>query len=83
MSLRKTKIVSVIHGLEYKVNRQYFKRPIHNLIHPLVLWYVIKFSDRVIAPSNATKTAILETKWPLINSTKIDVAIIVFPVPIS
>lgn len=57
----KVKVVSMIHGLEYKTNKQYINSPIKALIHPLIISWVLKFSSKVITPSNATKDAILKS----------------------
>ena len=54
------KIVSMIHGLEYKTNKQYSNSPIKGLIHPLILAGVLRLSNKVVVPSNATKDAILK-----------------------
>ncbi len=57
----KVKVVSMIHGLEYKTNKQYINSPIMALIHPLIISWVLKFSKKIITPSNATKDAILKS----------------------
>lgn len=57
----KVKVVSMIHGLEYKTNKQYINSPIKALIHPLIISWVLKFSNKVITPSKATKDAILKS----------------------
>ncbi|PIR42372.1 hypothetical protein COV25_03520 [candidate division WWE3 bacterium CG10_big_fil_rev_8_21_14_0_10_35_32] len=67
----KLKIVSMIHGLEYKTNRQYINSPIKAFIHPLILSGVLKFSQIIITPSQATKDAILKSFS--IDSQKIQV----------
>lgn len=54
-----TKVVSMIHGLEYKYIPEYknwFKRA----FQVLSLWYAIKFSKKIITPSNATKNALIK-----------------------
>jgi glycosyltransferase involved in cell wall biosynthesis len=69
----KTKFVSMIHGLEYKINRQFYKNPAKFFLHPFLLWYVLIFSKIIIVPSKATKDAILAKKWPFLKKQKIRV----------
>ncbi len=69
----KIKMVSMIHGLEYKINQQYSGDLLRGIIHPMVLWWVIAFSKIVIAPSQATKEAILKLRWPLATEDKIKI----------
>ncbi|MFC1722138.1 glycosyltransferase family 4 protein [Patescibacteria group bacterium] len=71
INLRKTKIISMIHGMEYKINNQFHNNPIKKLIHPLILWWVLTFSNAIVVPSSATKKAILKIKWPFFNKNKI------------
>lgn len=70
---KKTKFVSMIHGLEYKTNRQFYKSPLRFLIHPLVLWHTLVFSKVIIVPSIATKEAITSKSWPFLRAQKIRV----------
>jgi len=69
----KTMFVSMIHGLEYRVNKQLKKLSFRFIVHPFILWWVIKFSGFTIVPSKAVKNAILSLKWPLIKADKIRV----------
>lgn len=62
--------VGMIHGLEYKYSAGYQ--------HPLKKWLISKpeqfvctFSDIVIVPSIATKSAIMVHKWPRVRENKI------------
>lgn len=57
----KLKIVSMIHGLEYKTNKQYINSPLKGVIHPLILAMVLKFSTKIVTPSIATKDSILKS----------------------
>jgi len=66
---RKIKFVSVIHGLEFKANKDSRVNFIKKTIHPWILWFTIKFSKTVIVPSQATKDAILKT-WKDINKDR-------------
>lgn len=70
---RKTKLVSMIHGLEFKINKQFFKNPIKGIIHPLVLWWVLRFSEKIIVPSKHTLNSIENKKWPFIDLDKMTV----------
>lgn len=58
----KTKFVSMIHGLEYKFTEGY-KNPINRLKIERPIKYAAKFSDKIIAPSKATKEEILKRSW--------------------
>ncbi|MBP7927693.1 glycosyltransferase family 4 protein, partial [Patescibacteria group bacterium] len=69
----KTKIVVMIHGLEYKINKQYAYKPIHQLIHPIVLWWTMKFAHKIVVPSLATKEAITGLGWPGIDFSRLTV----------
>jgi len=68
---KKTIFVSMIHGLEYKVNQQLKKLSFKFIVHPFILWWVMKFSRVTIVPSKAVKDAILSLKWPLITADEI------------
>ena len=69
----KTKIISMIHGLEYKINKQYEKNSFKYLLHPTILWWVLTFSKVIVVPSVATKNAIVNSNFLLFNSKKIRV----------
>ncbi len=59
---KKIKTVAVIHGLEYKTNKEQiplWKKPLLGLPEKLVS----KYADCLIAPSATTKTAIENTHW--------------------
>lgn len=66
-----TKIVSMIHGIEYDQNKNL--KGLNKIIHPLILWWVIKFSNRLIVPSKATFESIKSLNWPFINTNKIHI----------
>jgi len=68
---KKTKFVSMIHGLEYKINKQFYKEPIRLLVHPFILWWVLFCSKIIVVPSKATKQAITSKNWPFFNQEKI------------
>ena len=70
---KKTKFVSMIHGLEYKVNKQFKTSPIKLFIHPIILWWVLAFSKLIIVPSKSTKDSIESKKWLFVNNNKIRV----------
>ena len=57
----KTKYVGMIHGLEFNFNTDRY--PFGGILKGKHEWYVSKFSDALIVPSNATKNAILKTNW--------------------
>ncbi len=65
----KIKTVGMIHGLEYTYSAEY-KNPIRKILVGKPEWYVCKFADAVIVPSEATKNAILARKWK-VNPRKI------------
>lgn len=69
----KFKAVSMIHGLEYKSNQIYKNKPLHLILHPLVLLWVTLTSKHIIVPSAATKDELLK-RWRLfIKEKKISV----------
>ncbi len=70
---RKTKFVSMIHGLEYKVNKQFETSPFKLLIHPIILWWVLAFSKIIIVPSKATRDAIVSKNWLFVDKDRIRV----------
>lgn len=65
-----TKVIAMIHGLEYKKNKQYDKAPHLLLLHPLLLWVLFTRSKFVVTPSEATKSELIKT-LPFINTEKI------------
>jgi len=69
----KTVFVSMVHGLEYKVNRNLKKFSFKYLVHPLILWRVMRFSKLVIVPSVSVKKAISNLSWPFIDQEKVRV----------
>lgn len=68
---KKTKIISMLHGLEYIRNQQNQGNMLKKFIHPLILWYVCVFSHKLVVPSSATKHAILSRRWPFVDIRKI------------
>lgn len=68
---KKTKFVSMIHGLEYKANKQFKSSPIKLFIHPIILWWVLVFSRLVIVPSKSTRDAIVFKNWLFVDENKI------------
>jgi glycosyltransferase involved in cell wall biosynthesis len=65
------KTVAMIHGLEYRFSKEY-KNPIKRLFIGKPEWYVAKYSDAVIVPSEFSKNQILNS-WPSISEGKITV----------
>ncbi|MFC1621885.1 glycosyltransferase family 4 protein [Patescibacteria group bacterium] len=55
------KMISMIHGLEHKVNKEFKGKPIRRLLHPFIIFWVCLFSRKIIVPSQATKDAISKT----------------------
>jgi glycosyltransferase involved in cell wall biosynthesis len=72
LALPKVKMVSMIHGLEFRTNQEKLKFP-KNLFAGKLEWMVCRFSHKIVVPSMATKQAILNTKWKLRNP---DIAVI-------
>ena len=71
----RTKIVSMIHGLEY-VYADLYHRPLRKVLAGLPEKLVCRFSDKIVAPSEFTKEAILSKVadgWKLKNP---DIAVI-------
>jgi glycosyltransferase involved in cell wall biosynthesis len=66
-----TKFVAMIHGLEYKYSKGY-KNPINRFKIERPIKYTVKYSDRIITPSHATKNEILKKKWDF-KEDKVDV----------
>jgi glycosyltransferase involved in cell wall biosynthesis len=64
--------VGMIHGLEYTFSEEY-KNPLKKFLIGKPEWFVCAFSDAIITPSEATKEAILQKKWPLVNEKKIKI----------
>jgi len=64
----RTKYVAMIHGLEYKSNKIYSGVSMKGLLHPFILKYVTSVSDKIIVPSEFTKTALVNSK--LVNNIK-------------
>lgn len=56
----RTKYVSMIHGLEYISNKQFFNKPLNRIIHPIVLLHTIIRSKVLIVPSLATKDILFQ-----------------------
>jgi len=54
------KFVTMIHGLEYKKNKDLNKKFGKKLLHPFVLKFTTKQSDKLIVPSKATKNALIK-----------------------
>ena len=67
VALSRVKTVSMIHGLEFLTNQEKPKFP-KNLTLGLPEKLTCKFSNVIVTPSNATKEAILNTKWNLRNA---------------
>lgn len=65
----KTKIVGMIHGLEFRFNT--YKSFVSRLLKGRHEWYVAKFSDTLIIPSEATKNEIIKMKWDVSESKMI------------
>ncbi|NMB91500.1 glycosyltransferase family 4 protein [candidate division WWE3 bacterium] len=59
---RKTKFVTMIHGLEYRFTSGY-NNPLLRLKIDRPIKYAIKHSDKIIVPTKATKDEILRRKW--------------------
>lgn len=58
----KTKFVTMIHGLEYKYTAGY-DNPIYRFKISRPIKYAAKYSDKIIVPSQATKSALLKQGW--------------------
>jgi glycosyltransferase involved in cell wall biosynthesis len=58
---RSVKIVAMVHGLEYRFNKQ--DSILKKLLVSKPEWYVSKYSDVLIVPSGFTKEAILQKDW--------------------
>jgi len=68
IKLPKMKVVSMIHGLEYKSNKQFGTKPIHKLLYPFILFWICTFSKKIIVPSIATKNEVINK--PLLKHSK-------------
>ncbi len=58
----KTKIIAMIHGLEYTYSAQY-QNPVKRLFQAWPIKFTAKHADTIITPSQATKQAILAKNW--------------------
>ncbi|MBW6441305.1 glycosyltransferase family 4 protein [Patescibacteria group bacterium] len=67
----RTKFVAMIHGLEYRYSKNY-KNPINRFKIERPIKYAVKNSDKIIAPSQATKDEILKRDWG-VSEENIDV----------
>jgi len=67
----KTVYISMIHGLEYRVNQQLRKWSFKYAIHPLIIWWVLKTSSLVIVPSLSVSEALKILPWPFLKSLQI------------
>lgn len=68
----KLKIVAMLHGLEYATNKN-TKSIFYSLLKGKHEWVVATVSDKIIVPSSATKSAILNKKWLGVTQNKIDI----------
>jgi glycosyltransferase involved in cell wall biosynthesis len=59
---KKTKYAVMVHGLEYKYAPGY-KNPLNRFFIERPIKYAVKNSDKIIAPSFATKEEILKKRW--------------------
>jgi glycosyltransferase involved in cell wall biosynthesis len=69
--LPKTKFVTMIHGLEYKYASDYGNQ-LYKFKTERPVRYTAKHSDKIIVPSQATKSALLRQKWE-IDRDKIEI----------
>lgn len=67
----KTKFVTMIHGLEYKYTAGYHN-PIYRFKIDRPIKYTAKHSDKIIVPSQATKSALLKQGWE-VDRNKIEI----------
>lgn len=67
----KTEFVVMVHGLEYRYTTG-FKSPLKRLKIQRPVRYAIRHSDKIIAPSKATKEQILKRNWG-VNEDKIEI----------
>ncbi|MFH1899510.1 MAG: glycosyltransferase family 1 protein [Patescibacteria group bacterium] len=67
----KTKFVTMIHGLEYKYTAGY-DNPIYRFKIDRPVKYTAQHSDKIIVPSQATKSALLKQTWG-IDREKIEI----------
>lgn len=59
----KTKLVSMVHGLEYLTNKEYSKFAPRYILQPLIMQQMLWRSSKVITPSKATYNSILKNFW--------------------
>lgn len=62
LKLSNTKVVAMIHGLEYKYSKGY-SNPLKKFLLNKPEWYVCTFADKLIVPSQSTKNEILKRRW--------------------
>jgi len=60
---RKTKFIAMIHGLEYKSNKNFSTVSLNKIEHSLLLRWVVNATDCLIVPSQATKNALADSGW--------------------
>jgi glycosyltransferase involved in cell wall biosynthesis len=59
-TLGKFNPVTMIHGLEYRSNKNTETSLFSRIMHPFVLWWTTTFSKIIVVPSEATRKAIME-----------------------
>jgi len=67
---KKTKFVTMIHGLEYRYTAGY-KNPLLNLKIERPVRYAVKHSDKIIVPTTATRNEIIKRSWGQKNEIEI------------
>jgi glycosyltransferase involved in cell wall biosynthesis len=65
-----TKVVGMLHGLEYTYSLRY-KKPIIGITASWPEWLLCAFSNKLIVPSTSVKNALVQQKWPLVSKDKI------------
>jgi len=73
VTLGKFRPVTMIHGLEYKVNKEYENKHIKKLLHPLILFWTTQVSRKIVVPSQATRDALIRDKFLNVKPDKISV----------
>ena len=73
VTLGKFRPVTMIHGLEYKVNKEYENKHIKKLLHPLILFWTTQVSRKIVVPSQATRDALIRDKFLNVKHDKISV----------
>ena len=58
----KTKFVTMVHGLEYRYTAGY-SNPIYRFKITRPIKYAVKYSDKIIVPSQATKSSLIRQGW--------------------